>query len=511
MNKLNSIGILFAVSLVFMLGSLHFTSAADATVCCEKTTNGLYCQNVPAGECSSSSRQVPTSCSSTSFCNPGVCFDSSEGTCAENTPQVVCNANNGVWSAVSPPQCSLGCCILGDQAAFVTLTRCKALSSQLGLKTNYDKTITDETACVLSVKGQEDGACVYQTDYQTTCKRTTRANCGSIANDTNVGGTFYAGKLCSDEKLGTNCGLTTKTSCSPGKDGVYFVDSCGNIANIYDSSKINDKQYWSDIIDSSQACNAGKSNANSASCGNCNYLAGSYCRDSANAGAKASYGDYICADLNCAKTSNGKSYKHGESWCVNTDSGKTGQGSNSVGSRAYLHICENGQEVVEPCADFRQEMCIQSSLNTTSGTFSQAACRVNRWQDCTAQDNQQDCQNSDKRDCLWKAGVSIISNDSTGTTVSGACVPMDSPGLEFWSGDDAKSVCAQGNAQCVVTFEKGLLGGGMKCTKNCDCLTPQWQAQHSAICTALGDCGPKVNWVGSAGYKVGYNFTITSV
>ena len=42
--------------------------------------------------------------------------------------------------------------------------------------------------------------------------------------------------------------MTKETTCIEGKDEVYFKDSCGNIANIYDSSKINDKGYWNKVI-----------------------------------------------------------------------------------------------------------------------------------------------------------------------------------------------------------------------------------------------------------------------
>ncbi len=510
--KIKNLGlrITLLISLVLFVSvfSTYFTLAdsLNQTVCCEKTTSNLYCQNVPASQCASGSRQVPTSCSSTSFCNPGTCYNSVQGTCLQNTPQITCNANGGIWSAQSPPQCNLGCCLLGDQAAYVTLTRCKYLSSSLGLQTNYDPSITSETACIQQVQGQDQGACVYtSSDLQTTCKFTTRAQCNLGFNDTNTAQTpqFYKDTLCTAPVLGTNCAPTTKTTCVPGKDGVYFVDTCGNPANIYDASKINDQEYWTNVKTITQSCSPNSGNSNSQTCGNCNYLQGSICRQSSSSTAKPSYGNYICQDLNCQQTSDGKSYKQGESWCVYTDSGSQNTGNNAVGSEFYKHICENGQEILEQCSGFRQEVCLQGSIQTSSGLFSQAACRVNRWQDCTAQTNQQDCQNTDKRDCLWENGVGL--NGSTG----GACIPQYTPGLQFWSGSDAQNICAQGNAQCIVTFEKGLFGGET-CKSNCDCLTSDWQKQRIQVCEALGDCGPKVNWIGQQGYGSGYNITTSS-
>lgn len=514
----------FVFVLMFVIALASFSSAAiNATSCCQKTKTGLFCQDVPQSECDTTGinpisnkpyLSVPTACSSTSYCKLGYCYDSIEGTCADRTPQFVCNMNNGTWAETEPAQCNLGCCILGDQAAFVPLVRCKRLASFLGLQTNYQKNINDEVQCVLTVQGQEKGACVYEQDFETTCKLTTRAECdgGNVAISNNsvattTKGTFHVGKLCTAEELGTNCGPTKQTVCVPGKDGVYFMDSCGNPANIYDASKLNDKTYWANIMDISEACNAGSANANSAACGNCNYLLGSYCRNAKTAGgATPTYGDNICADLNCKNTQNGQSYKHGESWCVYNDFGTTGKGVDSVGSRFYKHICINGEEVLEQCADFRQEECIQDKIVAGGVTFSQAACRVNRWQDCTAQTNKLDCENLDRRDCYWQNGTSFsFINDSAAE--QGKCLPKDPPGLQFWTGDEAKAVCAQGNAVCMVKFEKGLFGG-QKATENADCMTDGWLKEKTDTCMNLGDCGPNVNWVGQVGYKPGYTKTV---
>lgn len=507
----------------------YAAETATSTVCCEKTKSGFYCQDVPAAECEQNARQIPTSCSSTSFCKGGTCYDSSEGTCLDNTPQVVCNDNDGTWSLEKPAQCELGCCILGDQAAFVSLVRCKRLSGFLGLQTNYKTDIKDEVSCVLASQGQEKGACVFESDFEKTCKFTTRADCTGISKGNATGKIFFKDKLCSAEELGTNCGPSDKTTCVAGKDEIYFVDTCGNPANIYDASKLKDKEYWANVKDKAESCNAKGANALSSSCGNCNYAQGSICRDSDISGKKASYGDNICADLNCKKTSNGQSYKHGESWCVWDDSGSSGKGKDSVGSRFYKHICVNGEELVEACDDFRQKECIEDKITTTGSSFSQAACRVNRWQDCTAQKEKTDCENSDKRDCLWITGVKLANqqtgtaggNSSLGTGApagagkviagdasktgerNGACVPKNPPGLKFWEGEEAKGVCGQGNAVCIVTYEKKLIGGE-KCVDNCQCLEQGWINDKMKVCNALGDCGTNVNWLGEKGSKLGY-------
>lgn len=512
--------LMIGFAFIFLIAGICFASAGvgvqTPTVCCEKTISGLYCQDVPAEQCDPSSRQVPTSCMATSYCRAGTCFDSNEGTCVESTPQLVCNMNHGIWSAALPVQCTLGCCVLGDQAAFVTLTRCKKLSSDFGLGINYKKDIKNEAACIASVTGQEKGACVFESEFQRTCRLTTREDCmgkpGSAANKTK-GTEFYAGKLCSDENLSTICTSTTRTTCLPGKEEVYFVDSCGNPANIYDASKYNDKDYWANIKTKDESCGSASANPNSANCGNCNYLLGSFCRATTRGTAQATYGSNICADLNCRDTQNGNDYKHGESWCVYNDEGEYDTSDNTVGSGFFKHICINGEEVLEACADYRSHVCIEQSIQFTGGTFSQAACRVNRWQDCIGQTAKDDCENEDKRDCKWVGGVGDTSY--TGGNGSVQCVPLNSPGLNFWGGSEAKAICGAASAKCKVKMEQGLFGslgvGGTdwKITDGEHCakitsgddisVKDTWKDTMNARCNAMGDCGVKTNWIGEDG------------
>jgi len=497
---------LFAIAMILCIGiasAAERTSIGQQSVCCQKTVSGLFCQNVKASECSNEVNpntgspylQAPTSCETTSYCRQGYCYDSKEGTCSDKVSELVCNANSGVWKAEKPAACELGCCVLGDQAAFVTLTRCKKLASFLGLNTNFKKNIKDEVSCVMSVRNQDKGACVYEFEFERVCKFTTRDECSTGVQGSK--GEFFVGKLCSAGELATKCGPTTQTVCLPGREEVYFVDSCGNPANIYDSSKVNDPEYWTNYKDKSEACNPDKANENSASCGNCNYLLGSFCRDAKKAGAsKPSYGDNICANLNCKKTSNGKSYKHGESWCVYDDKGGLGD---AVGARFYKHICINGEEVLEQCADFKAEVCLQDSIPITGGQFSQAACRVNRWQTCNGQNSKGSCENKDARDCSW------INSPQPDVGISGYCVPKYSPGLKFWEGSEAKGICKQASEVCNVVLKETYTSGD-EYTSGEECLSGNWKAAKKEQCAALGDCAAKINWVGAGGSGKGCSY-----
>ncbi len=527
MKKENKKAVKVLFSLVITLIFINFILAEQSwpafNVCCEKTKNGAWCQNTPEKNCDTSAdsitgvpfRKTPTSCDATSFCKMGCCIDSEEGLCMENTPQKVCQISTGTWAddaKCNVPQCKLGCCILGDQASFVTLTRCKRLSNIYGLKTDFRNNVISETNCISLAYTQEKGACVYEFENQKTCRFTTRGECsgskksssGNITSETE----FYPDFLCSADELGTNCGPTTETMCLSGRDEVYFRDSCGNPANIYDANKIYSKNpsYWRKVVKKSDSCGAksGKGNANSKSCGNCNYLEGSICGK-----GEATYGKNYCKDVNCYNTENGQSYKNGESWCVYQ--GAVGQGQDTVGSRHFRHVCVHGEETIEPCADFRNEVCIENRL--TEADFIEAGCRVNRWQDCIDQSTEKKCLNKDKRDCYWISGFAyeiagrnagnlsnsaIVSGNSSSSTGivngSGICLPDVPPGFKFWENGDAK-VCGLANSVQTVSFQTNFFGS-KSCKGNCGVLEQSWVDEMNKICTSLGDCGAKTNFIG---------------
>lgn len=493
------LGMFLAVSI------LSLTNSQDASYCCEKTTEGAWCQNSAQENCDSEFRSVPASCEATSYCKLGTCFDSEEGRCLENTPQKLCNEEGGVWEdkdVEEVPQCQLGCCLLGNQASFVTQTRCNRLSSIYGLENNFRNDVENEVSCIALATSDEEGACVYEDSENIgsrTCKRTTRGECNEMSssgiNDSNS--EFFPGQLCTKQDLNTNCAKTENTRCVEGKDEVYLVDSCGNIANIYDASKIENQNYWSEIKAKSETCGTGSQdgNADSASCGNCNYFLGSTCKEYERGEdrQKPIYGDNICRDLGCEWK--GKAYKHGETWCANT----RGVEENLPGSRNFRLVCYNGDVTVEPCADYRQEVCIESKVNG----FSNAACRVNRWQDCTLQEGKQNCENEDRRDCQWLEGVKINgSSDENGT-----CVPENPPGFDFWNANtDASKECSQASVVCNVKCEDPM-SGDKTCSSDLGCVddsgdvSEEWKNSMNELCVSLGDCGASTNYMGIQGYN----------
>jgi len=574
-NK-NIITAILMIGIVFSMLNIGFVLAeSTSTVCCEKTTTGAWCQNTQQENCDADFRVTPTSCEGTSFCKPGCCFGSQEGLCMENTPQRTCNNDGGTWvddSECNVAQCELGCCGIGDQASFVTLTRCKRLASLYGLETNFRTDINDEISCIETAFAEERGACVFESEFEVTCRITTRNQClnaqpgstistekkgffaGFFSNDEEVEEAvvsskpeFYRDLLCSNNQLKTICGKSKKTMCVEGRDEVYFQDSCGNIANIYDANKVEDQAYWNEIVNKEKSCNPNSNNADSKDCGNCDYFGGSICAE-----GNAKFGKLACQDLSCEVDIYGQkeTKQNGESWCIYDE--VIGEGNDVVGSRHFRHVCINGEELTEPCDDFRAKTCIESE--SIAGDFTEAACRVNKWQDCMVQREEDDCMNTDKRDCYWLTGIvfpytvaqtptpatsgsgglfgggsgSLFGGGTTGNVVApitgnalgsllgggedtegedeekpsgvqlggGACVPNYPPGLRFWEDGDAQGICSLGNSVCIVQYEKGLLDGDAKCIDNCECLESGYAQTMNNACRRLGDCGAYVNIAG---------------
>ena len=529
--------ILFIFGMIFLVGTLvNLPTINAANYCCEKTENSGWCQNADETDCNNDYRKAPTSCEATSFCKLGTCINVQSGTCMENTPESICSEANGVWSEKDSSeiaQCNLGCCLIGDQAAFVTQTRCKSLASSFGLETDFRLDINSEIMCIANAGGDEEGACVFESEYEKTSSRTPKKECQALETAPSSAGVFglfdstpeeissvnfYPGRLCSDTSLGTNCGPSDKTTCVEGKDEVYYLDTCGNLANIYDSTNRNSENYWAEIKPKTESCNSDSSNAGDSDCGNCDYYLGSTCKEyNRNDDRKSpSIGENICKDLSCEYDD--KPYEHGETWCANAE----GTDENLPGSRYYRMVCYNGEVTTEPCADFRGEICIESTIND----FSTAACSANIWQDCIAQDNERDCLNIDRRDCEWtNSGTPNEEiegfdwedfNDDIkqgGETTHPedyyvyACVPKYSPGFNFWEAGESEDICAIANYNGIVTYKDGLLGHLETTMEDCDSetgncflISDQWVQTRQNFCSSLGDCGNSVNYLGDEGY-----------
>jgi len=430
----------------------------------------------------------------------GCCFDVDTGLCSSNAEQTACENLNGEFTQTdncnSVSRCTKGCCILGgDNVEYITSRACQIMSRNQNVEFNWQGGVSEESC--LEIAGQQEmGACTYGGEYEKNCDFTTRSSCN---------GEFHSGLLCTAKTLNTVCLASDDTTCVEAKDQVYFLDSCGNRANIYDAENRNNEDYWTYIRTPEESCYYGEINAESQICGNCNYKLGSTC--SATSSKNVDYGNYICKDLNCE---GGR--KNGDHWCED-DTGDMG-GATTVPLRYYYHwegtlipysisewrttpitlgtmgtvfgedignkypvgsrfirkYCLNGEIHTEPCGTFRSEYCEAGE------------CVLNDYQSCYTATTEDECDGL--YDCQWienkiggyQAGHRVDDDDKglwyTGklsylnllkslmddldpdfgfdrasanrpTNIS-YCAPKVTPGTSFWtsSGD---SVCSQGD------------------------------------------------------------------
>ncbi len=448
-------GIAFAVTLgIIIIGAMIlFKSstvfAQESTVCAVHSSQGT-CQDVSPSQVTSGSATYQTSCSTgPGECAVGTCV-TSDGVCLPS-PHASCDTSlGGTWYSTSPSNtavCNTGCCVIEKQGGSIT-TRANCNSQAAlnpGAKTEFRTDITNDLVCSAMAFASDQGACVISTNTGETCKFTTQGDCLNITNDANE---FHKNWLCTNQNLqneGVNCTKTRDTQCSV--DGkVYFKDSCGNLANVYDYSRISDTDYWNFVAGSQSGGTPtieSIATPGSATNGNCDYSSGSKCAaydSNIDTGGAPRSGDYICRNLNCNSgpfvsefnSAYNRNPVNGETWCARTDLGDpskiafgsntgltSGSGGNATlissinkndslpGSRDFVLGCYDGQVTVEACSDYRNKIC-QQNLNNNS--VYQASCVLNNYRSCYTQDSSSAC--SAAGDCQWIVGVSILKDNN---------------------------------------------------------------------------------------------------
>ena len=484
--------------------------SAQAIQTCLTDKDGSICQEYTSDVCTT---QCTTQCfpgrrNDYTECKLGVCYDSSFGVCSFGSPKSYCENGGGEWSENTPVQCNRGCCLINpdgnggaNQARFTTSQECNYLGQTRGANIEWDGQIAGEIQCLSKIRTKKEGACVLDLIEElnkNNCKFVTEVNCLSL------GGTFYDGQLCTNPQLNTKCEITQNTKCFDSKDGVYFIDSCENRANIYNSLKINNVEYWSRVVPLSQSCNLGTGSnplSNQQKCGNCNYISGSICGNpQLKIDDNPVYGKYVCKDLSCIDI-DGTKKEHGESWCafdgqIGTD-GEDGTNEERavdvVGSRNYRKLCYNGEIRLEPCAEYRNGICVENKADKNG--LSNAQCRVNTGSLCLKYNENEEslakCEESP--DCFLKHfKVDKMEFD--------VCAPKYPVGFELNDAPNtgAQTICALATQTCTYYEKKGI-NGKWSCKVNCECKEAGFAEKMNNICMSLGDCGAHVNLAGEIG------------
>ncbi len=480
-----------------IVSTFEFSGDAAAAGCCSLATNGLECATTTADVCAAGSSFAEGAlCTQTSFCQKGCCFDEASGTYDKNVLEMKCPVQWNADPNCNMPGAKLGCCVLGTESTYETQGQCETdtLSRALGPDAIvYWRGDLNEASCLILSVTQKEGACVIGGGN---CKFVTEVDCLSYS------GQFNEGSLCTSESLATTCESTEQTTCVDGKDGVYFVDSCGNYGNIYDSSRADDPTYWNTIIAPEDICGSGSGNANSKSCGNCNRFAGGLCGSATEDSFNVNIGNFYCKDTSCMY--DGESYKNGESWCVYD--GQIGNGDDVVGSRHWKYVCSQGVTQIEPCADYRNQICTQQNTFDVEGTeveFRNAACIANNWRACIDLNGQED----GLEQCQETLNCRVEKVAIADKFAFDVCVPKYPGGFSLKDErymETAEQLCGMADQTCTVVY-KPKTWGGCELIANGACLGEGFAQGMNDLCRGLGDCGGAVNIEGkySENYKVG--------
>ncbi len=453
--------------------------------CCLQTNNGALCQDVNSNLASSDPEScespLPTKCSLTSECVTGTCVFNSGESCAANSPKKECETKGGIWNSQvisSVPECKTGACVLGSNVQLTTEKQCEIQSQSKGLEMDF-RVGLGELDFPQILGSLKKGACIIS---QGNCRFVTISECSSL------NGKFHENLLCTNPVLNTSCIPTQETTCF--QDKVHFVDSCGNIANVYDSSKANSDSnpaYWEKI--SQAGCSVDLDNVNSLkSCGNCNRFESTQCGAAEN--IQPTSGDFICKDLTC-KDESGKERKNGEKWCI-YDS-KFGDGKDPVGSEHYIASCDNGKVQVDVCGTARGQICTQRVIAENGKEFSTASCLVNEAIRCIDFNSNGKAEESR---CNENPQCQITNVDVDKFFKFSMCTPKYPKGFDQNDQSDLNSkICSIANRECTVIYQKQLFGG-WKCIANCECEKKKFSEKMNNLCTSLGDCGSYINYIG---------------
>lgn len=446
--------------------------------CCELTKSGNICQTISLDQCDTKYKTAPTDCELTDFCELGCCISPKTGLCNKKTSKIDCEKKGGIFkkdSACNVQECRQACCIIGEESIWTTEANCKfeGNTENKNLPTNWRTDINSELQCLFQAEKNKEGACVFESGEKRKCVLTSLDDCFKrTGSETN----FAKDKFCSDQILNTTCTAKDHKGCVVGKEDVYWFDSCNNKESV---------------------------------ASDCDFYKGNYCGKEK--------GEFICKDIKCDTNNDGiKDRENGESWC--SYDAAIGNGKDPPGSRHIRHICHMGIERLDPCSDFRQEICVQEDTTTKEGRkFSQAACRVNQWRTCLDLNKKKGNLESE---CKKNPDCRVKSINMGGSFAFTVCLPNYPPGFELTADNlydengnldienynkasSADGICDIATHKCTQLWRCCLFG--CVCIDNCECSTNKFTTEMNDFCKSLGDCGAFINYIGdhsNSGYTV---------
>ena len=483
--KQNSIIDSFAYAfteLISFFDIMPSVSAAEDFGCCEETLNGAKCVITLRNECKSGRWHEGETCDA--VCQIGCCIDS-QGMCSKNAINTDCQLGTFIRDDPNCEQSSLceeGCCTVGYQKFWTTNLTCVNVYGGV-----WDGNVPDEITCISQAYEEQRGCCKSYAG----CEYITGQECS------NKGGNFFVNTKCYQNIPGCEiCELQpAEGKCIEGFPDLYKTDSCGNI-------------YVDEILE---------------------YCSPGFCDPSINE----------CADINCKNVyanpdvssgdftpgiQTGLTKQHGESWCVYDTLSDLGNGTAPMGSRHWRRYCLYGKEYLEPCADYRQEVCMGFG---EGGQADYATCVPNGWRLCANVTSKNEC--NENPFCFWWTDFGEQHEDlGLGSELKDAIDDVDNGKWRIFAEEKIESGISKrekGDPQiCLpkippgyseLNQELGCVGAGSSMcvyeeawwgadTKNKECREDEWRITSAHTCRSVGDCGTWFNWVGEpvSGFRI---------
>ena len=476
---------IYLVLMYTLVVSISLSSPVEAqagTGCCENAGNGNYCVPTTATNCQQGSQWSPVTCNQVSYCATGCCVSKVDGSCGEKVPGAVCDneGNTAFFKGKSCDQinsCQKGCCQLGTEFSYKTKGECQNLLSEyypsMDVSQAWDADVADEYTCLQKAMQDDVGCCVEEDPYSAfgSCVWTNRESCSTSGQENlaQAGSGFYQDVFCSNDNLPCACKPQSYKACAGEQDeDVYWFDSCGNREDL-----VADCDPFSDV-GGGTLC---KKNGDDASCQSVDCV------------------DTVDISNNPQDPKIGGYRKFGESWC-SYESG-TGGFFDRPGSRQYRHVCINGEELIEECKDFREEICLQADINATIGAGSVATCKdLNEFPKI---DIEKFLKTKDQNASFVYLGTAAF-DDPELKLVSSTTVPV---GQKFWSDEnenyeDVEKQCTKGTSKCTVLYARKHWFDSYECKANCFCETKEYLETTNNYCKMFGDCGADLNVLGEA-------------
>jgi hypothetical protein len=482
------------ITAIFTVYNFNLVAAEDTTnYCCEVTKDGEQCIYTSYDECNLDDPYLAaaTTCEQTTYCEGGCCV-SNQGKCSKNVPKTVCeNTEDYTWYDdvdCNIAQCEKQCCTIADSiCSYTTSAHCETINAEYPEVDAEFVNVDDEYACSDLCTLSDKGCCVSSDS----CTYDTKGMCETPEINLADGTGFYKDQYCSDLNL-CGCDSHKSAECVDGK--VFWFDSCGNQESIVEEGDINsagdvytaDGKEVDGDCDYTQGTWCGYNKAGEAYCKdiNCNTKStnpnganmytfdGNYYTqyDSSNEIQDAIDHEDETGDLINVNQHDGRiggERLHGESWCLYE--GPAGDFLDRPGSQHYRSYCYFGEEIIESCRDFREEVCIQYPYDP------------NAQQGITGN--------------IDPTGSACIDNSIYDSPLNSNITTVPK-GKTFWSETAETSSCSEASVSCDVTFiKRDRTRNQWECIDNCNCLSEFWMINASKFCSAQGDCGANYNLV----------------